>query len=225
MVHVCEVVLGGLMAETDFRAAENSKDSKRCYTEAAEYINTYVQRQPGVRVILSGKDEALAQLRPLLSAPAQQLMIDRVPRNQRDTRDRILRVARAALEHHERVEEHADVDVLLGSAGRGGPAVRGLQGILAAVNAGVVHRAHINRDFRRAGWRCLECNNVGEGRSRQCTVCGSHVQSVELGNAMVSEIFRQDGFVESVVPDDRLRSCDGVGAMLRYKRPVRQSKE
>jgi hypothetical protein len=129
-----------MMAETDFRAAENSEDSKRCYTEAAEYINTYVQSQPGVRVILSGKDEALAQLRPWLSAPAQQLMLDRVPLNQRDTHDRILRVARAALEHHERAEEHADVDVLLGNAGRGGLAVLGLQSTLAAVNAGVVHR-------------------------------------------------------------------------------------
>jgi hypothetical protein len=38
--------------------------------------------------------------------------------------------------------------------------------------------------------------------------------AVEIGEAMVTEVLRCDGFVAPVAPDARLAQYDGIGALL-----------
>jgi primosomal protein N' len=89
---------------------------------------------------------------------------------------------------------------------------------LVAVNSGLVHKLIMSSDFQRRGWRCQDCDYIGNGEPvpPQCTACQGSVMAVELGEAMVTEVLRHDGFIEPVAPDARLATHDGIGALLRH---------
>src|SRR5262249_53331504 len=64
----------------------------------------------------------------------------------------------------------------------------------------------------------INCDYIGSGEQvpPQCTVCNGPTVAVELGEAMVTEVLRHDGFVEPVAPDVHLATHDGIGALLRH---------
>jgi peptide chain release factor subunit 1 len=230
---VCEVVLGALLTEADFRreAAELTPQggqlryrrqvrdkAHRHYEEVAAYVTAYCAERPETYLILSGKGEILTPFRQLLPPHTQDKIIDTVLLDGRDTLDRILHVARATLEQHEGEEDQETVQLLLDSAARGGLGVLGLPDTLVAVNTGLVHKLIMRSDFQKLGWRCRDCDYIGndEQLPPQCTICNGSVAAVELGEAMVTEVLRHDGFVEPVAPDARLDMNDGIGALLRH---------
>jgi Bacterial archaeo-eukaryotic release factor family 10 len=229
---VCEVVLGELLTEADFsrEAAEVPiqddqlryrpevrDDAQRYYEEIAAYVTAYCTERPETYLIPSGKDQSLAHFRRLLPPHVQRKIIDIVPLDQHDTHDRILHVAREALERHELSADRETIHLLLDSAAGGGLGVIGLSDTLVAVNAGLVHTLVMNSDFQQLGWRCQDCDSIGHGTELppQCTACNGPVRAVELGEAMVTEVLRCDGFVQPVAPDARLAQYDGIGALLR----------
>jgi peptide chain release factor subunit 1 len=230
---VCEVVLGELLTETDFGretselAIQGGKlryrrelrnDVRRHAGEVAAYVTAYCTQRPETCLILSGEDEALAHVRQLLPSHVQHKIIDTALLDPRDTHDRILRVARETLAQHERTKDQESVRLLLDSAAQGGLAVLGLPDTLVAVNAGLVHKLVMNSDFQKPGWRCQDCDYIGSDEEvpPQCTVCNGPVMAVELGDAMVTEVLRNDGLFEPVAPDARLATHDGIGALLRH---------
>jgi peptide chain release factor subunit 1 len=231
---ICEVVLGGLLAETDFanefpgrhkqggwaqmryqRHVQEHMD--RHHKEVAEYLATYMIAHPQTSIILSGQDDIVTNFRQALSPQVQQQIIDTIRLDLHATAARILEVAQAVLRRHEREEEQASVALLLNRAGHGGLAVVGLQETLAAVNTGRVQTLLMQRDFHQPGWRCLGCGHLGDAMPAQCPLCGASVAAVELEEALVSGVLRTDGMVEVVAPDARLAAYEGVGALLRYK--------
>jgi len=186
------------------------------YSEVVQYLTTYLADRPQTYVIVSGQDEVVSQFCTLLPQPVRRQIIDDVRLTMRNTPERILHVARQTLEQHDREEDRLDVQELLNRAGPGGGAVLGLPDTLTAVNAGVVQKLIVHQDFEQQGWRCLDCDNLSVGTTQQCTVCSGQVLAVELREALVSEVLRNNGFVEPIVPDDRLGQYDGVGALLHY---------
>jgi peptide chain release factor subunit 1 len=231
---ICEVVLGGFLSETDFartfpgrhkqggwaqmryqRHVKNHMD--RHHKEVAEYLMAYLTAQPQTQIILSGQQDILANFRHFLPPQVQQQVIEEVRLGIRESPSHILEAAQEVLQHHEREEELASVQLLLNRAGHGGLAVVGVQETLAAVNTARVHKLVMQRDLQAQGWRCLNCGHLGEGMLPQCPVCAGPVTSVELGEAMVSGVLRTDGFVELIEPDAHLAAYEGVGALLRYK--------
>jgi peptide chain release factor subunit 1 len=231
---ICEVVLGGFLAETDFASEVPGRHKQggwaqmryqrhvqahmeRHYQEVAAYLATYITAHPQTSIILSGQDDIVANFRQVLSPQVQQRIIDEIRLDLRASAARILEAAQEVLRHHEREEEQASVALLLNRAGHGGLAVVGLQETLAAVNAHRVHMLLMQRDFHQSGWRCLGCSHLGEALPPQCPVCGGTVAAVELGEALVSAVLQTDGVVEVVAPDARLAAYEGVGVLLRYK--------
>jgi peptide subunit release factor 1 (eRF1) len=230
---VCEIVLGELLTEADFSresaevAAQGDQrrsrpkvrgDAQRHYEEVAAYVTAYCTERPETYLIPSGKDQSLAHFQHLLPPREQRKIIDIVPLDQHDSHERILHVAREALERHERSEDRQTIQLLLDSATRGGLGVIGLPDTLVAVNAGLVHKLVLNSDFQKLGWRCQDCDSIGHGKqvSPQCPTCNGPALAVELGEAMVTEVLRCDGLVEPVAPDARLGVYDGIGALLRH---------
>jgi hypothetical protein len=230
---VCEVVLGGLRTDASFSrddvALPNPEGQLRYrrqvqphayhhYEEVAAYITDYCSARPETYLILSGTDEILATFRQLLPPHAQHRIIDTVSLDRQATHERILRVAQRVLEQHERHEDQETVQMLLDSAPRGGLGVIGLPDTLVAVNAGLVHKLVMHSDFQKHGWRCQECGYIESEREvpPRCTACKGAVMPVELGEAMVTEVLRQDGFFEPVAPDARLAAHGGIGALLRH---------
>lgn len=234
VARICEVVLGGLLSETEFsrdfpgrhkqggwaqmRYQRHVKDHMdRHHKEVADYLAVYLTEHPKTSIILSGQNDILSNFRHFLSTPVQQQILDTVRLDMREASDRIVEAAQAVLERHEREEERAAVERLLNRAASGGLAVVGMQQTLAAVNQGRVHQLIMHRDLHQTGWRCGDCNSIGEDTPSQCPACGSEVTAIDLGEAMVDGVLRLDGFVELIEPHPRLAAYEGVGALLRYK--------
>jgi hypothetical protein len=209
---VCDVVLGGLRAETAFAGVTDAPVS-HC-AEVADYLASYLATRPQTYVIVSGPDEVLAQFYDVLPPPVQPQIIDQVSLTMRDTAERILQVTRETLEQHDREADWLHVQQLFSMAGRGDGAVLGLADTLIAVNAGVVQKLIVQHDFQHEGWRCRDCDNIDAGSAQQCSVCSGRVITVELREALACEVLRSDGLVAPIEPDDRLSSYDGVGAFL-----------
>jgi peptide subunit release factor 1 (eRF1) len=234
LARVCEVVLGGFLAATEFSNEFPGRHKQggwaqmryqrhvhehmdRHHKEVADYLASYLTLHPKTQIILSGQDTIVANFRTFVPTQVQQHIIEAVHLDMHESYTRILEVAQEVLQRHEREEEQANVRLLLHRAGQGGLAVVGMQETLAAVNTGRVHRLIMHRDVRRPGWRCLDCGVLGEASVPQCTVCGGTVTDVELGEELVRGVLRTDGQVDVIEPDARLASYEGVGALLRYK--------
>lgn len=232
---IYEVVLGGFLSEIDFARDVPGRHKQggwaqaryqrhvkqymdRHHKEVATYVTAYMEAHPHTHLILSGQPDIVANFRGYLPAAVQQHIIDLLTLDMHDDRHHILTIAQETLQHHEREEEQATVQLLLNRAAHGGLAVLGQQETLAAVNTARVHQLVLNRDFRSDGWRCLDCSYLGEGATpARCTVCGGTTSTTELGEAMVNAVLQTDGFIEMVAPDDRLTPYEGLGALLRYK--------
>ena len=231
---VYEVVLGGFLAETDFASEIPGRHKQggwaqaryqrhvkehmdRHHKEVATYIASYMESHPHTHLIVSGQDDIVASFRHWLPPSVQAQVIETLSLDMHDDRHRILEAAHDTLQRHEREEELATVHLLLNRAGHGSLATVGIQETLAAVNTGRVHKLIMHRNFQGCGWRCLHCGSLGEQVPLQCPVCGGQVETVELGEAMISGVLQTDGFVELIEPDARLAAYEGVGAFLRYK--------
>jgi peptide chain release factor subunit 1 len=232
---VYEVVLGGILAETDFanevpgrhkqggwaqaRYQRHVKDHiDRHHKEVAAYVAAYMEAHPHTDLIVSGQPAMVASFRRCLPASLQQHIIETLHLDLHDNRHRILEAAREVIQQHEREEELATMQRLLNRAGHGGLAVLGQQATLAAVNMAQVHTLVMHRDLHSPGWRCLDCGSLAEATHLlQCVQCGGKVTTVELGEAMVQTVLQTDGFVELIAPEARLAAYEGVGALLRYQ--------
>lgn len=231
---ICEVVFGGLLAETDLssevpgrhkqggwaqmRYQRHVKDHMdRHHKEVADYLTAYITAHPQTAIIISGQEDIVTNLRHFLPPQVQRQIIDEVQLDIRASHAGIVQMAQEVLQRHEREEEQESVQRLLNRAGHGGLAVVGMQATLAAANAGQVHGLIMNRDLQCQGWRCLDCGYLGEHLPQPCPVCGGQVAAVELGEALVNRVLQTDGFVELIEPDRRLAVYDGVGAFVRYK--------
>jgi peptide chain release factor subunit 1 len=216
---ICEVVLGGLLSETEFtnefpgrhkqggwaqmRYQRHVKDHMdRHHKEVADYLTSYLTSRLQTQIILSGQESILTNFRHFLPPSVQQQVIDAIHLDIREAPVRILEAAQNVLQRHEREEEQESVRLLLNRAGQGGLAVVGVQETLAAVNTGRVHKLIVHRNFHQPGWYCLDCGTLA---------------TVDLGEAVVNGVLRADGDVEVIEPDTRLASYEGVGALLRYK--------
>jgi peptide chain release factor subunit 1 len=234
VARICEVVLGGFLSETEFsrefpgrhkqggwaqmRYQRHVKEHMdRHHKEVADYLTAYLTAHPKTSIILSGQSDILSNFRHFLSTPVQQQIIDTVRLDMREAPDRIVEAAQEVLQRHEREEEREAVERLLNRAASGGLAVVGMQRTLAAVNQGRIHQLIMHRDVHQAGWRCRDCDRIGEDMPPQCPSCGGEVTAVDLGEAMVEGVLRLDGFVELIEPHPRLAAYEGVGALLRYK--------
>jgi peptide chain release factor subunit 1 len=114
---ICEVVLGGLLAETDFASEVPGRHKQggwaqmryqrhvqehmdRHHREVAAYLGTYIAAHPQTSIILSGQDDIVANFRQVLSPQVQQRIIDELRLDLRASAARILEVAQEVLQRH-----------------------------------------------------------------------------------------------------------------------------
>jgi peptide subunit release factor 1 (eRF1) len=168
VARVCEVVLGGFLAQTAFandvsghhkqgdwaqmRYERHTKEHMdQHHKEVAEYLATYLTKRPHTVTVLAGPTDSVANFRAVLSPAVQARILDSLRRSMRDTPAEILEAARDVLWHTAQEEGAEPLQLLLDRAGRGGLAVVGLQGTLEAVHNGHISQLIMHRDVHVAG--------------------------------------------------------------------------
>ena len=191
---------------------------------AAAAVEVLLERTPGAHLVLVGTAKCVAAFERELPERTRARVIARIPRPRKwatgngNLRDGVVAgAATAVMEHERRVEEQA-VDGVVGQSLRGGLAVLGPDDVVQALNQGRVHRLVIEEDFARSGWRCDNCDALGQNAeaAELCPYCGGTLRTVQyLGEAMVARAFAEGGEVELVAHTNKLHSYRGVGAFLR----------
>jgi peptide chain release factor subunit 1 len=111
---ICEVVLGGLLSETDFASEVPGRHKQggwaqmryqrhvqahmeRHHQEVAAYLTTYITAHPQTSIILSGQDDIVTNFRRVLSPQVQPRILDEMRLDLRAATARILEEAQETI--------------------------------------------------------------------------------------------------------------------------------
>jgi peptide subunit release factor 1 (eRF1) len=206
------------------------KDSfiERNRRAAAEEVTQLFDQKPGSHVVLVGTAEVAAAFERELPERVRARVIARIPRPREWTakdgmrRDGVVAGAAKAVSEHEKGSEKKIVDAVVGESLRGGLGVLGPDDVVQALNQGRVHRLVLEEDFQRSGWRCDNCDALGQNAeaAERCPYCGGDLRAVQhLGEALVARALAGGGEVEVVAHTNKLHSYKGVAAFLRQSTP------
>ncbi|MBI4278079.1 MAG: hypothetical protein HY660_06445 [Armatimonadetes bacterium] len=191
---------------------------RRFWAGVAEAAAHLVRESRIDRVVIGGPEEVASAVRDLLpdDVRARVVGIVHLPGYAGDAelRDRVLPVALAG--KHRR-EEELVTEVLDRAAGRSG-AVTGRPATLDALARKQVQILVVDRDVTGQVWQCGHCAFTSAVPITHCPTCGSPVEAVALPQVL-PVLARRSGARISIVsgqPAARLRTHEGIGALLRY---------
>jgi peptide subunit release factor 1 (eRF1) len=192
---------------------------------AIEEVARLATAHPRAHLVLVGVSATLGAFERELPERIRERVIARLPKPRAWSgagngalRDGILEEVRKVIAEREKESEKAAVDAVVGESIRGGLGVIGPGDVVQALNQGRVHRLVLEEDFRRAGWRCDNCDALGANAEAEesCPYCGGELHVVQhLGEALVARTLAEGGEVEVVAHANKLHSYAGVGAFLR----------
>ncbi|HET8541991.1 MAG TPA: hypothetical protein VFL83_19095 [Anaeromyxobacter sp.] len=203
--------------------------ARRNRRAAVAELQALFDRRPESAVVLVGPARALAAFERDLPERIAARVAARVRRprgweaGDGTRRAAVLAAAAEGAREAARVRAGHLPDVVVGEALRGGIAVVGPEDVVLALNEKRVQVLVLDEQFRRAGWRCENCDALGASAeaAEACPWCGGELHVVrDLGEALVARTLAVGGSVEVVAGDRRLRGYRGVGALLRQTAPT-----
>ncbi len=208
---------GGWAQLAQSRYQRHIQDHRGRHFEAVSAALTHLVEGQGVkRIVLAGEPRNVAEF----TKHVPERIADRITGTIAGTRHEPAHVlverASDLLVRADLLEEAAAVDRVLVEAAKGGRAVAGLEGVLAAAGLGAIHVLYLLRSFREPGRACGECGALQPGETAACRVCRRPTKPVELGAALVDRVLATGGAVEAVELHAELARAGGVAARLRY---------
>jgi hypothetical protein len=193
------------------------QEARHNLKEAAEWADTYLRQHNIERVILSGADGNLAQLREVLPRSLQDRVIGQMNLDMTATPtqvwDRAFEVAMAA-------QRQAEADLLaevVTAAHKGGSAAVGLADVLAAMQQGRIYRLLVGRDLHQPGYQCRNCRAVLVEGQESCPYCGGELAtSADVVNLLVQQALDAGLQVSVLDASPELTEQGGIAAVLRY---------
>jgi hypothetical protein len=186
----------------------------------AERMEKLADRYRFDRLILAGTQEAVSELKNLLSERLRKSVAGALSLSIDAGVSEILNETIKLQEKSERSEELEIVDHLLTAAAKNQLAVIGSTAILEAVSEGRVRQLVYSDSFASQGIECEECGALFEVRLEECPRCKGSVDKVDdLLESLVVRVVREGGGVEQVrgAAAEKLASeAGGIGASLRF---------
>jgi peptide subunit release factor 1 (eRF1) len=193
------------------------QEAKQNLKDAAEWADGYLREHKATRVVLSGSEDNLAQLRELLPRDLQDKVVGHISLDMTASPaqvwDRAFDVTLAA----QRQAEADLLDRLVTVAHKGGAGALGLDDTLAAMQQGRVYQLLVDRESHQPGHQCSLCQSIVTHALASCPYCGGPlVETADIVNLAVQKAV--DAGLKVSVLDHSPQTADigGIAAVLRY---------
>lgn len=203
---------GGASGKTGYADEVVDRNTK----EIAGFAARFFEENHVRRILIGGTDENVARLRAGLPKAWQSLILGTFSIPMTATHSDVLARAMHVGQTVEKEREANLVTSLVTTAAKGGPAIIGLEGTLAAINAGRVATLVILEGFAKPGYRCRDCDTLA-GSEDGCQDCGGTAEKVmDVIDLAVNTVMRRGGDVEVIHDSPELAAVEKIGALLRY---------
>ena len=183
----------------------------------AEMVDRYYREGAFRRLVLSGTEENINQLKSLLPKHIREIIAGEMhlpieaPLN--EVQEAALKVA---LEASKR--EKADLArEVIDRAESGGAGVVGLSDTLGALHEGRVYALLISEEFKEPVWICEKCGYMVAQELKECPLCKGKMEMEEEGaHPVVKKALEQGARIVVVPQGSPLAEYGNIGALLRY---------
>jgi peptide chain release factor subunit 1 len=191
------------------------------HKEVSEQLTELFDTGKWKRVVLIGQDRTLSNFKGFLPERVKQHITDTFSMDFSEERSRVLRRIVERLLEREKEEVSRHIEEIKEMASQRGRAAFGLNGTLEALNKGQIQTLYLLASFSLPGGSCARCGSLvllhpSAYSSTSCPFCKGNTRKVDLGEAMMRSVLRQDGEVKWVEENLTLKGNDGVGASLRF---------
>ncbi len=203
---------GGTSVKTGYVDEVVDRNTK----EIAGFAARFFEENHVRRILIGGTEENVARLRADLPKTWQSLILGTFSMPMTATHSDVQARAMHIGQTVEKEREASLVTSLITTAAKGGPAIIGLEGTLAAINAGRVSTLVILEGFAKTGYRCHDCDTLA-GSQEGCQDCGGAAEKVmDVIDLAVHAVLRRGGDVEVIHDSPELAAVEKIGALLRY---------
>jgi peptide chain release factor subunit 1 len=193
------------------------QEAKQNLKLAAEWADGYLRELKVTRVVLSGSESNLAQLRDLLPRDLQDKVVGQISL---DMTVSPAQVWERALDVTLAARRQAELDLLdqvVTVARKGGAGSLGLEDTLAALQQGRVYQLLVDREFHQPGYQCSDCHSVVTQALAACPYCGGVlVETADVVNLAVQQALDAGLKVSVLDHDPQMAEIGGMAAVLRY---------
>jgi peptide subunit release factor 1 (eRF1) len=186
----------------------------------AERMEKLSERYKFDRLVLSGTQEVVSELKSLLADRLQKSVVGTIPLPADAGIAEIMAETIKLQENHERSGEMKLVQGLLTAAAKNQLAVTGLNGILEAVVGGRIRHFVYSDRYSSQGSECQDCRSLFASKLEKCPRCeGVMVEVEDLVESLVVRVVSDGGILEQVkgeAAEELTKHAGGLGAFLRF---------
>ncbi len=170
------------------------------------------------RLILGGSPEAISMVKTMLPKELLNKVIGTVRVEMFAKPDEVLKRVEPLMREFEKKKEQEEIETLIETALKGGPAVLGLDDVLKALEDRRVMKLFILKDFENGGYHCKGCGFLTGQKIEACPYCSGKMEFVEHIMGLAGEKAIEQGALVEVLsePSEKLKRYGSVGAFLRY---------
>ena len=222
-------ILTGKVEDTKTLSAEIINKHKKGGWSQARFnrirrgaINTFISdvielldEKTEEKLIIAGPGETKKLLFDRLPTKLRKKVIDIIDIDINEEYE-ILKKSMIIVSEKEKKESSLNVQSLKEEILKGGLAVYGIKETLMAAKNGQVELLIIEKDFKKPGWICENCQTVEIGKKTCCPYCGKTTSNVDIIEEIIEFAERTNTKIE-FAEDEEIKNLGHIGAILRYK--------
>jgi peptide chain release factor subunit 1 len=166
-------------------------------------------------IIISGPGTTKNRFIEMLSKTIRDKVVDVIDINIEDEQ-KLLRESFQLISDREQKQSSEAVLKLKQEILKDGLAVYGLVETLDAVKNGQVDLLIVEKDYKKRGWICENCQIVNEGNNKICPYCDNKTSEVDIIEEILEFAERTNSDIE-FTDDEEIANLGHVGAILRFK--------
>ncbi len=204
---------GGTAGQTHYEDELVDRNMK----DTVDYTVHFFEENRVRRILIGGSEDNVAMFRGMLPKTWQSLVMGSFPMSMTVAHPEVLaKVMQVGMEAEKRQETRL-VEALITSAAKGNEAVVGLENTLTAINDNRVQSLFVAQGFRKAGYRCQNCDYITFRSMESCPVCEGKMEPTDdVVEMAISKVMRHGGNIEIVHDNVQFEKIGEIGAMLRY---------